>query len=303
MENKVCLNYLVFTISFLFLLPFIGNTQTKLKPIEKDGKWGYADYSNNIVMDYQFEKAKYFSNGIGAVKKDGKWGYINQFGEYSIPSKYEEAGTFHCSTTFAKLDGKYGLINQKDSLITPMQYDTVFGYKFFVNSKDGVFGVIDSLGQEVVPNIYEEINSYSPAYACVKKDGKWGSIVEGVEDFENEAIFRVPHEMPKFPGCKNKGDEKEWKSCADRKLLQFIYSKIRYPKEARKTGIEGTVVISFVVDKKGKIQNIELVREIGGGCGAECLRVLDKMPTWIAGRHEGNAVSTKFNLPVKFRLE
>ena len=116
-------------------------------------------------------------------------------------------------------------------------------------------------------------------------------------------IFKVVEEMPAFKGCESIEDKLEQKKCADEKMLQFIYTNIKYPKDARINGIEGMVVVKFVVEKDGSITNAEVVRDIGAGCGQEALRVVNKMPKWEAGRQRGRPVRVQFNLPVKFKLE
>ncbi len=125
---------------------------------------------------------------------------------------------------------------------------------------------------------------------------------------EVEEIFKVVEEMPRFPGCEEmmaSADEK--RMCANRKMLEFIYENIKYPSVARDNNIEGTVVISFVVDEKGVVSDAQVVRDIGGGCGAEALRIVEMMndmpERWTPGKQRGRAVKVLFNLPVKFRLE
>lgn len=122
-----------------------------------------------------------------------------------------------------------------------------------------------------------------------------------------EDIFIRAEEMPRFPGCEDLNTKKEKQQCADRKLLEFIYKNIKYPAIARENGIEGTCVIRFVVDKTGQIKDIEAVKDIGGQCGQEALRVVnlmnDKGITWTPGKQRGRPVNVQFNLPIKFRLE
>ncbi|TVQ49961.1 MAG: energy transducer TonB [Saprospirales bacterium] len=125
---------------------------------------------------------------------------------------------------------------------------------------------------------------------------------------EVEEIFQVVEQMPRFPGCENMaGSNEEKKACADQKMLEFIYRNIRYPAIARENGIEGQVVITFVVDTDGRIQDPKVVRDIGGGCGQEALRVIKMMndmpERWTPGRQRGRAVNVQFNLPVRFTLQ
>jgi protein TonB len=95
--------------------------------------------------------------------------------------------------------------------------------------------------------------------------------------------------------------------CGSKKLLEFIYKNIKYPAIARENGVEGTVVVQFVVEKDGSIEAAKVVRDIGAGCGEESLRVVELMNKknlkWTPGKQRGRAVRVQFNLPVKFRLE
>jgi len=124
---------------------------------------------------------------------------------------------------------------------------------------------------------------------------------------EVEEIFKVVEDMPRFPGCEDLASKDEKMACSNKKLLEFIYKNIDYPEVARENGVEGTVVIRFVVDEKGKVNNAEILRDIGAGCGDEALRVVEMMngmsDRWVPGKQRGRAVKVYFNLPVKFVLK
>ncbi len=117
-------------------------------------------------------------------------------------------------------------------------------------------------------------------------------------------IFKVVEEMPRFPGCDNEpGDAKAKEQCAQKKMLEFIYKNIKYPAIARENGVEGTVVVTFVVEKDGSISDAKTLRDIGAQCGEEALRIVKMMPKWTPGKQRGNSVRVQFNLPVRFKLE
>ena len=126
------------------------------------------------------------------------------------------------------------------------------------------------------------------------------------EEDEDE-IFKVVEQMPRFPGCEGiSGSMKEKKDCATQKLYRFIYDNIKYPTLARETGIQGSVVISFVVNKDGTVEQIAVLRDPGAGCGAEAERVVrlmnDKNIKWMPGKQRGKPVRVQFILPIKFAL-
>ena len=115
-------------------------------------------------------------------------------------------------------------------------------------------------------------------------------------------IFKVVEEQPTFKGCEDISDKMERKTCADAKLMAFIYEHIKYPPTARENNITGMVVVQFVVEPDGSISNISVVRDIGAGCGEEAMRVIKKMPAWNPGKQRGRAVRVMFTLPVRFKL-
>jgi periplasmic protein TonB len=122
-------------------------------------------------------------------------------------------------------------------------------------------------------------------------------------EVEAPPIFTIVEQMPRFAGCENMGlNDADLKKCSDKNMLEYIYSKVKYPAMARQNGIEGTVVASFVVEKDGSISGLKIVREIGGGCGNEILRIVKDMPDWIPGEQRKRKVRVQFNLPVNFRL-
>lgn len=120
-------------------------------------------------------------------------------------------------------------------------------------------------------------------------------------------IYTVAEEQPRFPGCEALDTTLAVKQqCAQQQLLAFVYQNLAYPAEAIRNDNEGTVVVSFVVEKDGTISKPEILRNVPGGCGEEALRVVQMMnPSgvrWTPGKKGGMAVRTKFNLPIRFRL-
>lgn len=102
-------------------------------------------------------------------------------------------------------------------------------------------------------------------------------------------VFVIVDEEPQFPG----GQEA---------LYKWLEENIKYPKLAKENGIEGKVYVTFVIEKDGSITNAKLLRDIGGGCGAEAVRAVMTMPRWIPAKQRGETVRCQFNLPVTFTL-
>mgnify|MGYP000179398787 CR=1 FL=1 len=123
-------------------------------------------------------------------------------------------------------------------------------------------------------------------------------------EVEEVKILDFAEEMPRFAGCEDILDDKDKRRlCSEEKLLKYIYSEIKYPPIARQNGVEGLVMIQFVVDKDGSIGDIKITKDIGAGCGKETSRVVKNMPTWIPGKQRGKEVAVRYNLPIKFKLK
>ncbi|HKR07251.1 MAG TPA: energy transducer TonB [Bacteroidia bacterium] len=88
----------------------------------------------------------------------------------------------------------------------------------------------------------------------------------------------------------------------DAELKNYLQNNLKYPVEAKEKKIKGTVFVSFVVDKTGKVRDAKILRGVGYGCDEEVLRILSTMPDWIPGKQKGVAVNVQYNLPVNFTL-
>jgi len=104
-----------------------------------------------------------------------------------------------------------------------------------------------------------------------------------------EPIFTIVSIQPSFEGGVDK-------------MYQWLGENIKYPQEARESGISGTVVVTFVVEKDGSITNVEPLNKIGGGCEQEAVRVVKLMPKWRGGKQNNMPVRVQFNIPIKFSL-
>ena len=114
-------------------------------------------------------------------------------------------------------------------------------------------------------------------------------------------------QLPRFAGCEDIiGGRADKHNCADRKLLTHFYGSLKYPKKARRKGIQGFVIAQFVIDTTGMIEEVEIVQDIGGGCGASVVESLESMnslnPPFVPGYQNGKPVRVLFTLPVTFRL-
>lgn len=86
-------------------------------------------------------------------------------------------------------------------------------------------------------------------------------------------------------------------------LMQYVAHTLRYPAKAKTAGVEGNVLVQFVVLPTGAIGSAKVKKGIGSGCDEEALRVVNQMPRWLPGKQNGKAVATQFVLPIQFALE
>lgn len=110
------------------------------------------------------------------------------------------------------------------------------------------------------------------------------------ESSDVDEVFVFVEESPEFPGGMDS-------------LYAFLGANVHYPAEAKKDSIEGYVYVRFVVEKDGSVYNIKVLREIGGGCGEEVVRVTKMKPKWQPAKQRDKPVRCEFTLPVKFSLE
>ena len=132
-------------------------------------------------------------------------------------------------------------------------------------------------------NAEDDANTAQQEYVAPVVETKDEEVVE-------EEIFISVEKMPEFPG----GEEK---------LYKYLRDNLKYPDMATQQNIQGKVYVQFVVEKDGSIANPKVLRDIGGGCGDEALRVVRAMPKWNPGIQRTKKVRVQYTLPVNFQLE
>ena len=127
--------------------------------------------------------------------------------------------------------------------------------------------------------------------------GKNGVIIietKNAESAETEEetfqVFLVVEEMPEFPG-------------GMAECMNFLGKNLKYPAEAQKNGIQGRVIVSFIITDEGDIKDPVVVGGVDPLLDAEALRLIKLMPKWKPGKQRGKAVNVKFTLPIQFRLQ
>ena len=103
-------------------------------------------------------------------------------------------------------------------------------------------------------------------------------------------FFDVVEEMPQFPGGPSA-------------LFEYLSKNIKYPVVAEENGVQGRVIVTFVVERDGSITDVKVVKSVDPSLDKEAQRVVKSMPHWIPGKQNGSAVRVKYTVPVTFRLQ
>ena len=107
---------------------------------------------------------------------------------------------------------------------------------------------------------------------------------------EETKVFDVVEVMPSFPG-------------GQAALFEWLSKNIKYPVVAEENGVQGRVIVTFVVERNGSITDVQVVKSVDPSLDKEAVRVVKAMPHWIPGKQNGSAVRVKFTVPVTFRLQ
>ena len=105
-----------------------------------------------------------------------------------------------------------------------------------------------------------------------------------------DKVYEVCEQMPIFEG-------------GDAALMKYLTDSVKYPELAKKHGVQGRVVIGFIVEKDGSLTDVKVLRHVDIALDAEALRVVKGMPKWIPGCQDEQLVRVRYNVPVSFRLE
>ena len=107
---------------------------------------------------------------------------------------------------------------------------------------------------------------------------------------EEQKVFDVVEQMPTFPGGPNA-------------LFEYLSKNIKYPAIAEENGVQGRVIVTFVVERDGSITDVKVAKSVDPALDKEAQRVVRSMPHWIPGKQNGSAVRVKYTVPVTFRLQ
>ena len=144
----------------------------------------------------------------------------------------------------------------------------------------------------------QETNTAIGAFNVEGNDETGGEVLKAKEviaepeppKVEETKVFDVVEEMPQFPG-------------GQAALLEYLAKNIKYPVVAEENGVQGRVIVTFVVERDGSITDVKVVKSVDPSLDKEAARVVKSMPKWQPGKQNGSAVRVKYTVPVQFRLQ
>ena len=145
-------------------------------------------------------------------------------------------------------------------------------------------------GSLIIVGTYRHYSSTYPVVKIPKQEIKEVTPTKNSKISKSKKIYDVVDEMPVFPG-------------GNGALLEYLATHVKYPVVAQENGVQGRVIVSFVVERDGSITDVRVVRSVDPSLDREAARVVSSMPRWTPGKQNGSAVRVKYNVPVMFKLQ
>ena len=302
----------------LFSFTSDSNNELFLKVNKKKGYYYFADANGKKVLKEKYRSASMFSEGLAVVSTDMEYGVINTAGEWVIPEKYYDIGDFHEGLAWYKRSAtsSYGYIDTKGNRIIDPYYDyaddfengfAIVGVKndekkrlgkralkyFIINKKneflyDSAFAFISIRGDS--------------SFQCYINKDKYVLDYSGKLRLEEKYIEKDDDSLDSNNGGPQSNESYPEFPDGDRGRVNFLINNIYYSRTARMEGIQGTVYVSFVVEKDGAISHVKTLRSPHPILSKEAMRVVRAFPKWKPGEQDGKKVRAQFNMPVRFLL-
>jgi len=206
------------------------------------------------------------------------------------------------------IENKKGLFFQVGLVITLVIVLGAFEWKSYEKVAYNLGQLnLDDLEEEIIPITKQEVKPPPPpppppeVIEIVEDDVEIEDEIEiedtesdedveiEIEEEDDEEFFMVVENMPEFPG-------------GDLGLMKYIQKNVKYPAIAKEYNITGKVYVSFIVDKKGSVTNVKIVRGVDKNLDAEAMRVVKSLPKYKPGKQRGKSVRVMFTIPINFTL-
>lgn len=278
---------------------FLGETEqkiasdyTSLLSSNNDGivisRVFYPD--TEIMIEYKEYTDRSMTKQIGAQKKWSDFGVPTNESNFVDGKKAGVEKNYHHKTGKLLSTGTYKNGEKEGAWVSHKNGREEMTYKGGL--KDGKYSIFDEDESIIAEGIYKQDSLLENK---VYNDKSWGK--------RNSAPGKEGI-MPLFgDGCPELESYDAKKKCAQEKMLLFIYSNLKYPAIARENNVEGTAIVQFIVDKEGRVTEIDVIKGICDQIRTEVTRVLVKMPRWVPGMQDGENAKVLYTLPVKFKLQ
>jgi TonB family protein len=315
----------LFTVSFIFLFTSSGFSQVVFY-LKKDGRYVNqpdSAYYTRVVNQPDsgsvlFNVTEYYKNGNR--KLVGKSTVTDPPTYETQRVTYYESGLRQNLSTFSKghkVGNSYEYF-PNGKLYRAIKFPDVPGEKSFESQYD-IIASFDSLGVACVKDGEGNYKGYSDNFKYVeetgnvhngKREGIWTGETKGIhstftETYKNGELISgisVNDKNESFKYTGNRGNPPAFKGGYGA-FGQYLNNNIVYPIYARKNIIEGRVILTFVVEKDGKINDIKVMKSVDPVLDTEAVRVLSKSPKWIPGTIMGQPVRVVYSIPVNFALK
>ena len=263
------------------------------------GGYSIANGITHTVTEYVYQNPQ-----KKIVKKGRKAGKVNVSGKtieveadtatttgtLNIHVVDQMGGNFEVNNPLVVIDGKRSTMAELKAL-DPQTIDNISVLKdqasLEVFGEDGKNGVIIVTTKDAARET--ATGTWTPSTSAAPSDDVEVVVVDMYPEAHDSDAFDVVEKMPEYPG----GIEA---------FMKFLSENVHYPEAASKAGIQGRVLVEFIVEKDGSISNTHVIQNVNEYLDAEAVRVVGAMPKWTPGMHEGKAVRVKYAVPISFRL-
>lgn len=168
----------------------LGQFSEGLIPVFKDEQWGQVDERGNLRIANRYEAIQPFSEGLSAVKLIGKWGFIDKNESLIVQPTYDLVSPFHEGLSIVTRNGKYGLINQSGNLILAEDFSAINRQAdYIILNSGGVFGLADAKGKLIRSPQYDQITALEHNYFLIERDG-----LKGVINLKGQDVVPLSYE-------------------------------------------------------------------------------------------------------------
>lgn len=257
---------------------------------KKLGLWGVIEQGKISKARFEFDEVRKLTTGCIAARKGTKWVFFNPEAVQLGTAMYEDV------LSPSRIDFEQ-YRPQKKSHSRLIGIGILQGKPYAIWLGDDGSAITSSIHPELpadppppedvdtaleppptlegeVPISTEEANTEKPVFEMASSDR--------VYEFADLDV------VPAFPG--------------GAAIVQFIDDNLKYPQEAKAKKIQGWVKVTFTVEKDGRLTDINITENLGGGCGQEALRIVQAMPNWIPGAKDGKIVRAKHTIAIPFKL-